>query len=141
MTIHSEWARIFYNECPEAFQSELKQNTLKGINVGIIDGHLQLMCLNDKMVTWQKFLQYMFLNPIEQMYNMGCKTVVLCFDAYDYVPQYKNMTQLKRSQGKTVCTFDTHQELPSKIPEDPMKFLMNRIFKVKLIQMMEFQFK
>jgi len=135
MTIHSEWARVFYNECPDAFVAELKKSTLRDMNVGVIDGHLQLMCLNEKMITWQRFLQYMFLNPIEQMFNMGCKTVVLCFDAYDFVPLYKNMTQLKRTQGKTVCTFEPHHDLPPKIPDDPMRFLMNRSFKLKLIQM------
>lgn len=133
MTIHSEWAKLFYHECPQAFSESVKSTKL---DVGIIDGHLQLMCLNEFLVTWDRFIQSMFLRPIEQMFKMGCKTVVVCFDAYEHVPVFKNMTQHKRSQGREVCTFDPQQDLPKHIPHDTMKYLMNRVFKLKVIQLL-----
>lgn len=134
MTIHSEWVKIFHQECPEAFIDVLDESDHGGMNVGIIDGHLQLMCLHERMGSWDRFIQIMYINPIENLYKMGCNTVVVCFDAYDFVPAYKNMTQIKRTQGKEVCTFAPNQELPHCIPPDTMKYLMNRNFKVKIIQ-------
>jgi len=140
MTIHSEWAKIFYQECPDAFVDALKYNKTSSKapkwDVGVIDGHLQLMCLNERMVSWDRFIQVMFVSPINQMFKQGCPTVVVCFDSYEHVPIYKNMTQLRRTQGRAVCTFDAAQDLPSRIPNDVMKYLMNRHFKVKVIQML-----
>jgi hypothetical protein len=135
MTIHSEWTRIFHEECPEAFMEVFDHKLFNDVKLGVIDGHLQLMCLNEYMGTWENFIKIMYLLPITKLYQMGCQKVVLCFDSYDNVPVYKHMTQLKRSSGKIVQTFDSSQCLPPRIPENCMRFLMNRNFKLKVLQM------
>ena len=132
MTIHSDWARIFKEECPGAFLSSTPRIKY---GVGVIDGHLQLMCLHKKLPSWKYFVKYLFLNPVKKLFDAGCPRVVLCFDCYDNVPVYKNMTQLKRAKGHKVCVFNADQGLPKNIPDDPMLFLMNRDFKKKVIDM------
>ena len=135
MTIHSDWSRLFHEECPDAFSS-LPPRT-GGLKVGVIDGHLQLMSLHKGLASWDAFLQYLFVKPIMQLFQAGCPRVVLCFDCYDYVPAYKAMTQVKRVQhaSKPVCVFNADHGLPATIPDDPMLFLMNRQFKIKLVEM------
>jgi len=132
MTIHSDWARILKEECPSAFSTNTPRQTF---GVGVIDGHLQLMCLHKKLPTWDLFVKYLFLRPINKLFEAGCPRVVLCFDCYDNVPSYKNMTQLKRTKGHKVCVFNASQTLPQHIPDDPMIFLMNRDFKKKVIDL------
>jgi hypothetical protein len=92
MTIHSDWARLLKEECPRAFLTNTPRSKF---GVGIIDGHLQLMCLHNKLSSWKCFVNYLFLRPIMKLFDAGCPRVVLCFDCYDNVPVYKNMTQLK----------------------------------------------
>jgi hypothetical protein len=136
MTIHSDWARLLHEECPEAFHTQLPGGDF---DVGIIDGHLQLMCLHSGFNTWEVFLTAVFLRPIQRLFGAGCATVVLCFDSYDHVPAYKSMTQLKRARPHAPagggCVFGAEEELPDAIPEDTMTYLMNRHFKLKVIQL------
>jgi len=63
MTIHSDWARLLYDECPQAFCPSIPEK--KEFGVGVIDGHLQLMCLHTGLKTWETFLQYLFVYPIK----------------------------------------------------------------------------
>lgn len=133
MTIHSDWSRILYDECPEAFHATLPRK--KKFSVGVVDGHLQLMRLSASMQSWENFIRVQFIKPIRMLYDAGCKRVVLCFDSYDSVPVYKNMTQNKRKDKHEVKTFHAHQELPEAIPEDIMPYLMNRTFKTKVIEL------
>ena len=135
MTIHSDWARLLYDECPEAFHDKVPSDG--DFDVGIIDGHLQLMCLHDGFGTWERFLHALFVRPIERLFEAGCKTVVLCFDAYDNVPVYKSMTQLKRVSrvAPPVSPFGADDELPERIPPETMTYLMNRHFKLKVVQL------
>ena len=145
MTIHADWARLLHEECPEAFVSAQDQQLPAGrFDVGVIDGHLQLMCLNARSFgTWEGFLVGMFLRPIQKLFLAGCSTVVLCFDSYDHVPSYKAMTQQRRvataqKQRASSCVADAFRptdELPPQIPEDAMAFLMNRHFKLQVIQL------
>ena len=98
------------------------------------------MCLHKGLPSWDAFLQYLFLKPVMQLFDAGCPRVVLCFDCYDHVPVYKSMTQTKRvktaaSKKREVCVFNPEHGLPSRIPDDPMLFLMNRDFKIKLVEM------
>ena len=65
--------------------------------------------------------------------DRGCPRVVLCFDCYDNVPEYKNMTQTRRTGLHTVRPFGPDQDLPTEIPSDPMEYLMNRTFKLRVI--------
>ena len=135
MTIHSDWGKLLYNECPQAFHEKLNHSICKNMNAGIIDGHLQLMCLDEKFGTWERFIQIMFLSPIRDLLR-HCKTVVLCFDFYDKVPVYKRITQTKRANSKPSCKFESHESLPDRIPPDAINFLMNRTFKLKIIDML-----
>lgn len=158
MTIHSDWSRILHSECPEAFKNSqrppLAPRTATGkYNVGVIDGHLQLMRLDVRMLSWECFIRNQFLKPIYEMYSYGCPRVVLCFDDYANVPLYKAMTQnsrmnkmtsgsdrsesaiLKEEKIKLIKAFGPHDSLPSTIPDDPMLYLMNRHFKLKLIDL------
>ena len=139
MTIHADWARLLHEECPEAFVSA---ETPPGrYDVGIIDGHLQLMCLNSASYgSWDGFLIGVFLRPIQRLFLAGCHTVVLCFDSYDHVPLYKAMTQLKRvatqrTRSEEAEAFCPADDLPGHIPDDAIAFLMNRHFKLKVIQL------
>ena len=133
MTIHSDWGRILHNKCPDAFLPKIPTNVDFG--VGVIDGHLQLMCVNSGLVTWERFLQYLFVNPIKKLFDAGCPVVVLCFDSYDTVPIYKSMTQIKRCQKKSSVDFRPGDDLPLTIPHDTMAFMLNRSFKLKVIDM------
>ena len=133
MTIHSDWGRILHSKCPDAFLPKIPTNVDFG--VGVIDGHLQLMCVNSGLVTWERFLQYLFVNPIKKLFDAGCPVVVLCFDSYDTVPIYKSMTQIKRCQKKSSVDFRAGDDLPPAIPHDTMAFMLNRSFKLKVIDM------
>jgi hypothetical protein len=94
------------------------------------------MSLHKGLASWDAFLQYLFVKPIMQLFAAGCPRVVMCFDCYDHVPVYKSMTQIKRvNHAKKVCVFNPDHGLPATIPDDPMLFLMNRDFKVKLVEM------
>jgi hypothetical protein len=133
MTIHSDWGRILHEECPEAFKDKPPKQEYQ---VGVIDGHLQLMRLDVRMESWECFIRNQFLKPINEMFAYGCPRVVLCFDDYANVPLYKAMTQKTRAGKVEVKVFGPQEELPPVIPDDPMLFLMNRNFKLKLIDML-----
>ena len=133
MTIHSDWSRVLYEECPEAFT---KLPPKSGNQIGFVDGHLQLMRLNARSGSWANFVTFQFVKPLRMLLDSGCKRVVLCFDSYEHVPVYKNMTQTKRTNKHVVPTFARGQELPHDIPDDPMPYLMNRNFKRQVIQML-----
>ena len=134
MTIHSDWSRILHEECSEAFSSRAPRCSL---GIGIIDGHLQLMRLDERMRTWECFIRNQFLKPIQTLFHLGCPRVVLCFDNYHAVPIYKSMTQvLRSSRHQEVRVFDPEDALPSAVPDEPMLYLMNRNFKLRLIEML-----
>jgi hypothetical protein len=134
MTIHSDWSRILHDECSAAFTPAPPRGCAP--KVGIIDGHLQLMRLDPRMGTWECFVRNQFLKPIQTLFNLGCPRVVLCFDNYAAVPTYKTMTQNLRTNKFEIRNFGPDDELPPAIPDDPITYLMNRNFKLKLIQML-----
>jgi hypothetical protein len=134
MTIHSDWSRILHDECKEAFGA--KPPAQCPLDVGIIDGHLQLMRLDVRMGTWECFVRNQFLKPIQALFGMGCPRVALCFDNYGAVPTYKSMTQTSRSSRHDIRNFGPQDSLPPHIPEDPVTYLMNRNFKLRLIEML-----
>ena len=134
MTIHSDWSRILHDECSAAFTPKPPQGC--NPDVGIIDGHLQLMRLDPRMGTWECFVRNQFLKPIQTLFNLGCPRVVLCFDNYGAVPSYKTMTQNARTNKFEIRKFGPDDALPPNVPEDPITYLMNRNFKLRLIQML-----
>ena len=132
MTIHSDWSRLLHQECPDAFTKQVPQGA--ALDIGVIDGHLQLMSLHHGLQSWERFVQYLFVKPIHALFAQGCPRVVLCFDCYAHVPVYKSITQQRRcSRMQEIKTFQAHWDLPSCIPSDPMPYLMNRNFKLKVI--------
>jgi hypothetical protein len=137
MTIHSDWARLLHDECPDAFHERIPEEVR--FDVGVIDGHLQLMSLNANFRSWEQFLLAVFVRPIQRLFAAGAPVVVLCFDAYDQVPAYKSMTQLKRVARVAPPTggvsFAADEALPEEIPEGTMEYLMNRNFKLKVVQL------
>ena len=134
MTIHSDWARLLNEECPDAFHARIPPEVR--FDVGVIDGHLQLMSLNAHFRSWEQFLLAVFVRPIQRLFEAGAPVVVLCFDAYDQVPAYKSMTQQKRCARVLPCaTFRADEPLPEEIPEAAMEHLMNRSFKLKVVQL------
>ena len=134
MTIHSDWARLLHDECPDAFHERIPKAVR--FDVGVIDGHLQLMSLNSNFSSWEQFLLAVFVRPIQRLFDAGAPIVVLCFDAYDQVPAYKSMTQLKRCSRIAPCvSFTADEALPEEIPEATMEHLMNRSFKLKVVQL------
>ena len=134
MTIHSDWSRILHSECPQAFID--KGKLPKGPHsVGIIDGHLQLMRLHGALPSWDAFVQYLYVRPIARLFEAGCPTVVLCFDSYDSVPVYKSMVQGSRAAKHVVQVFRKDQQLPERIPADAMLYMMNRHFKLRVIDL------
>jgi hypothetical protein len=115
----------------QAFLPQIPKDEVFG--VGVIDGHLQLMMLHSGLGTWDRFLLYLFVNPIKKLFAAGCPTVVLCFDSYDTVPIYKSMTQQKRASKTFSCDFVAGDDLPTSIPQnDTMSYMMNRHFKLKV---------
>ena len=136
MTIHSDWSRVLHEECPTAFLRGGKPPKGPKYGVGVIDGHLQLMRLHGGLPSWDAFVDYLFLRPIARLFEAGCPVVVLCFDSYDSVPQYKSMTQKARAGAHSVQPFEAGDELPERVPADAMQFLLNRNFKLKLIEML-----
>jgi hypothetical protein len=135
MTIHSDWSRILHDECANAFTANPPLPHQQW-EVGIIDGHLQLMRLDPRMGTWECFVRNQFLKPIQSLFSVGCPRVVLCFDNYGAVPTYKTMTQNARTNKFEIRHFGPDDELPARVPEEPLTYLMNRNFKLKLIQML-----
>ena len=71
MTIHSDWSRILLDECKEAFS---KKSPDCSLDIGIIDGHLQLMRLDARMRTWECFVRNQFLKPIQSHYYRPSST-------------------------------------------------------------------
>ena len=58
---------------------------------------------------------------------------MLCFDCYDSVPVYKSMTQRSRVSRHSTRPFDPSLGLPAEIPDEPMEHLMNRGFKLAVV--------
>ena len=102
MTIHSDWPRVLREECPEAFAMRPPRAAM---NVGFVDGHLQLMQLHPCIGSWTNFVRCQFIKPLQMLLERGCPRVVLCFDCYDNVPEYKNMTQTRRSSSHNARPF------------------------------------
>lgn len=130
MTIHSDWSRVLKEECPEAYTPKLPDDA--NVNVGIVDGHIQLMggCY---VRTWMEFIEKQYLRPVREFYRCGCKVAVVNFDNSLVVPPYKCMTQTKRRAKFKDVSFGPSDPLPHEIPEDWMAFMMNPYFKMRVI--------
>lgn len=130
MGIHSDWIKTFKNEVPTAFTDTLQSR----ITAGFIDGQIQLM-KSKAIVTWDQFVQYQFILPIRRIFQQGATTVVLAFDDYANVPEAKSMTQTRRSQKAAPVFFHERDQLPPTIPFLWDRFILNRKFKTRVIQM------
>lgn len=136
MTIHADFVKVLKEGCPKAFMDTMTREMSP--NVVFIDGQVKLMKA-ESITTWSLFLKTQFYNTIEKAYGMGSDTVVLGFDDYRYVPEAKNMTQLKRSKSIPVMEFDEDSTLPYVLPENWSSAMRNRHFKVKAIHKILFE--
>lgn len=80
-------------------------------------------------------MQRNFLNPIMRYFRMNCKTVVLAFDDYKFVPASKSITQANRSKGKAPFQFNERQHLETVMPENYNDRLSNRVYKRRVIDL------
>ena len=131
MTIHADFIKILKQECGNAFMDQLP--TALTPTIAFIDGQVKLM-KPDAITSWSVFIKIQFCNIIEKAYNLGAHTVVLGFDDYRYVPEAKNMTQIKRNKTVPVMQFDAHDSLPNFLPDHWSSAMRNRNFKVKVIR-------
>eukprot|EP00961_Rhodomonas_salina_P158747 2137018-Rhodomonas_salina.1 len=65
----------------------------------------------------------------------GASVVVLAFDDYTHVPRAKGMTQAKRAKKTVPLNFHDRAQLPDMIPACWDSAIMNRTFKMRVIQM------
>jgi len=130
MTIQADFIKVLKAECPKAFTDTMTRD--QSPHVVFIDGQVKLMKA-ESITTWPLFLKTQFYNTIEKAFGMGTDTVVLGFDDYRFVPEAKNMTQLKRSKSVPVMEFDADSTLPYELPENWSSAMRNRHFKVKAI--------
>ena len=131
MTIHADFIKILKEGCSQAFVNELPAEATP--TIAFIDGQVKLMKA-EYIMSWSIFLQVQFYKTIEKAFASGAHTVVLGFDDYRYVPEAKNMTQIKRNKVVPVMEFDEYQSLPAVLPDNWSSAMRNRNFKVKVIQ-------
>ena len=89
--------------------------------------------------TWSTFLEAQFAHPIQRLWRLGARRVVLAFDDYENVPKGKAITQASRRARHTGPPFVFHAEdpLPPFPPtgEDWTKAMSNRAFKARVQQL------
>jgi hypothetical protein len=128
MTIERQWLEIFKSEVPEAFSDEAPFPC----EVGFIDAQLKLMAMPHEH-EWEVFLLKQFRRPVESMFALGARTVVLAFDDYENVPRAKAITQAKRRTGLAPYEFNAGDALPPNPPHPWNAAMANRAFKAAVV--------
>lgn len=128
MTIERQWIEIMQMEVPDAFTREIPFHP----EAGFIDAQIKLMSM-PRECTWDTFLTKQFRDPMQNLWNMGAKTIVLAFDDYSLVPRAKAITQAKRKTGIEPIAFEEGEELPSEPPSPWNAAMANRAFKAKVV--------
>ena len=94
---------------------------------------------NVPTTTWSTFLEAQFAHPIQRLWRLGARRVVLAFDDYENVPKGKAITQASRRARHSGPPFVFHAEdpLPPFPPtgEDWTKAMSNRAFKARVQQL------
>ncbi len=89
--------------------------------------------------TWSTFLEAQFAHPIQRLWRLGARRVVLAFDDYENVPKGKAITQASRRARHTGPPFVFHAEDPLPLfpptGEDWTKAMSNRAFKARVQQL------
>lgn len=130
MTINTQWMKILRAHATEAFSSTPQND----IQCTFIDGQIKLM-KSESITHWHDFLFSQFVSVIARHFNeYGAKTVILSFDDRDNVPIAKSITQCKRRKNVNIVEFTENQSLPNEIPSPWIEFIMNPIFKHKVIE-------
>lgn len=132
MTINSDWIRIWKGFVPRAFSAAPPFRP----SVYFIDGQIKLM-KSAHIRSWDAFVTFQFTNCVKRAFDMGCKTVVLAFDNYEFVPACKGMTQSARNRKVCDFSFARGEELPRAIPECWDDAIRNRTFKSKVIDLVK----
>jgi len=132
MTIHTQWLRVFKEEVPKAFSSEVPRD----VSCVIYDAMPMLMIgsSNDRQMTWDEFISRNFANQIRRSFSMGVSTVVLSFDEYSLGPCSKSITQSNRNKMATPFVFHENQFLENLVPLDLNSRLRNRVYKRRVIE-------
>jgi hypothetical protein len=132
MTIDRTWLESLKQDYPDGFHEQVPANS--PIETVFVDGQLKLQRQKD-MVKWDSLLA-VFRNNITRHFAEGARTVIMAFDNYAHTPASKAPTQRKRVYGGgDVMTFDDRVALPSMMPPNYEKLLLNRVFKGKVIQL------
>jgi hypothetical protein len=129
MTIDRGFLELWKAQVPEAFTDAppfIPANAF-------VDGQLRLMRPSG-ITTWDALLLCQFVNPINHLFSMGAKRVVLGFDHYKLVPLAKAPTQRLRTKKIACVPWDADASLPPSIPEKYEQMLFNRAFKAKVCQ-------
>jgi hypothetical protein len=129
MTIDRGFLEIWKDIAPHAFCSEIPFEP----DTAFLDGQLHLMRASF-MHTWDVFLNVQFVNPLNRLFRWGATTVVLSFDNYKFTPTAKQPTQRRRTTKIPQLEWNEHSILPSIIPENYEKLIMNRVFKARVCQ-------
>jgi hypothetical protein len=128
MTIERQWLEIFKSEVPEAFSDEAPF----ACEVGFIDAQIKLMAMPHDH-EWDAFLLKQFRRPVESMFALGARTVVLAFDDYENVPRAKAITQAKRRKDLAPYEFSAGDAMPERPPNPWNAAMANRAFKADVV--------
>jgi hypothetical protein len=128
MTIERQWLEIFKSEVPEAFSDEAPF----ACEVGFIDAQIKLMAMPHDH-EWDAFLLKQFRRPVESMFALGARTVVLAFDDYENVPRAKAITQAKRRRDLAPYEFSAGDAMPERPPNPWNAAMANRAFKADVV--------
>jgi len=131
--------------CPQAFFDReeplsLPSGFLAKDFHAFIDGQLKVM-RGGRAGSWEKFLDKMFVDPINRLFRLGAVVVILAFDDYSLVPTAKAPTQRERAMQAARSGVPepwdpqiVQVQLGADFPENYMKLIFDRKFKTKVCQ-------
>jgi len=132
MTIERQWIEVMKIEVPDAFSDACPFVP----EAAFIDAQIKLMYMpNSDNPTWQGFLHKQFVMPVQNLFALGAKSVILAFDDYAFVPRAKAITQAKRRARTTPIEFTEGQQLPWAPPVPWDGAMANRAFKAKVVEL------
>lgn len=131
MGINSDWSRIWASEGREYVTDKVDAETV------FIDGQIMLMQSQVPRpgMSWNEFVQMNFARKLA-FFAPKFRTVVLAFDNYEKVPEYKRITQLRRSaQAAEPFVFGVDDSIGEGPPATKtwQSALLNRVYKTHVI--------
>lgn len=131
MGIDSLWPRILKAEGDEFIVDNVDVNTV------FVDAQVMLMKskVPEWMTTWKQFAQFNFERHVTTLHRKF-STVILSFDNYEKVPEYKGIEQSLRSQKSKSCfKYEMGDDIPRGPPKQDIwvQALQNRFYKTTVI--------